>query len=82
MERRSYNYDIKIITKEGIITYEREPLHRIGELAIRHIPYELLEAKKSKPLVFGEVSAVHKECMRKAKERNIQRIKGGKRWLY
>ena len=79
MERKSYNYDIKIITKEGIITYEKEPLHRIGELAIRHIPYELLEAKLSKPLVFSEVREVHKGCMRKAKERNIERIKGGKR---
>ena len=79
MERRSYNYDIKIITKEGIITYEREPLHRIGELAIRHIPYELLEAKKSKPLVFNEVREVHKEGLRLAKKRHIERIKGGKR---
>lgn len=80
MENRPiFNYDIKIITKEGIITYEREPLHRIGELAIRHIPYELLEAKLSKPLVFSEVREVHKGCMRKAKERHIERIKGGKR---
>ena len=79
MERKSYNYDIKIITKDGIITYEREPLHRIGELAIRHIPYELLEAKLSKPLAFSEVREVHKECMRKAKERHIERVKGGKR---
>ena len=79
MERRSYNYDIKIITKDGTITYEREPLHRIGELAIRHIPYELLEAKLSKPLVFSEVSEVHKEGLRLAKERQVERVKGGKR---
>ena len=79
MNRKSYNYDIKIITRDGIITYEQEPLQRIGKLALKHTPYEYLEAKKHKTLVFSEVSAVHKECKRLAKERQIQRkLKGGK----
>ena len=81
MNRLSYNYDIKIITKDGIITYEQEPLQRIGKLALKHTPYEYFEAKRHKPLVFSEVSAVHKECKRLAKERQIQRKLGGKkRW--
>jgi len=79
MNRKSYNYDIKIITKEGIITYEQEPLQRIGKLALKHTPYEYFEAKKHKPLVFNEVSTAHKEGKRLAKERQIQRkLKGGK----
>ena len=79
MNRPSYNYDIKIITKEGIITYEQEPLQRIGKLALKHTPYEELHATRHKPLLFSEVSAVHKEGKRLAKERQIQRkLKGGK----
>ena len=79
MNRPSYNYDIKIITKEGIITYEQEPLQRIGKLALKHTPYEELYATRHKPLVFSEVNAVHKEGKRLAKERQIQRkLKGGK----
>lgn len=79
MNRLSYNYDIKIITKEGIITYEQEPLQRIGKLALNHTPYEELYATRHKSLVFSEVSAVHKEGKRLAKERQIQRkLKGGK----
>lgn len=79
MNRPSYNYDIKIITKEGIITYEQEPLQRIGKLALKHTPYEELHAKRHKPLVFSEVSAVHKECKRLAKERQIKRKLSGRK---
>ena len=79
MNRPSYNYDIKIITKEGIITYEQEPLQIIGKIALKHTPYEELYATRHKPLVFSEVNDIHKEGKRLAKERQIQRkLKGGK----
>ena len=78
MNRKSYNYDIKIITRDGIITYEQEPLQKIGKLALKHTPYEELHATRHKPLVFSEVSAVHKEGKRLATERQIQRKLGGK----
>lgn len=79
MNRKSYNYDIKIITRDGIITYEQEPLQRIGKMALKHTPYEELHATRHKPLVFSEVNTVHKEGKKLAKERQIQRkLKGGK----
>ena len=79
MNRKSYNYDIKIITKEGIITYEQEPLQRIGKLALKHTPYEYFEAKRHKQLVFSEVNEVHKEGKRLAKEREIKRKLSGRK---
>ena len=63
MNRKSYNYDIKIITRDGIITYEQEPLQRIGKMALKHTPYEELHATRHKPLVFSEVNTVHKKAL-------------------
>ena len=50
MERKSYNYDIKIITKDGIITYENEPLENIGKRAEQHPSY-------------AEIRAVHRKVL-------------------
>ena len=78
-EKYRWNYDIKIVTKDGVIKYENEPLENIGKMALKHTPYDSLEATRHKPLIFSEVNEVHKEGKRLAKERQIQRKLGGKK---
>ena len=60
-EKYRWNYDIKIVTKDGVIKYENEPLENIGKMALKHTPYDSLEATRHKPLIFSEVNEVHKE---------------------
>ena len=62
-EKYRWNYDIKIVTKDGIVKYENEPLESIGKMALKHTPYDSLEATRHKPLIFSEVRAIHKKAL-------------------